>query len=241
MLHFLASPAARPISEDEYLLQAPHVCEMDNIRIPVANLVDTCLVYVFPSKAFGFDVVFPNKVLSEHKILATDLDDLESLGPEKWTSEACRVATNTAVLARIETVTKAVQRLQHRKHGSAVPFERVSVTEVIGGEMGLEGFKQAVLYVYKILEPPGLDQSKFESLLYPAEKMGQSLLSSRVSAVTGITAISMDDYVGQLWDHCWKSDPSTFGALYLRTAAWYIDLGTLITFILRLCNRLGIA
>jgi len=105
MLHFLASPAARPISEDEYLLQAPHVCEMDNIRIPVANLVDTCLVYVFPSKAFGFDVVFPNKVLSEHKILATDLDDLESLGPEKWTSEACRVATNIAVLARIETVT----------------------------------------------------------------------------------------------------------------------------------------
>jgi hypothetical protein len=59
---------ARPISGAEYLLQAPHVCEMDNIRIPVASPVDTCLVYVFPSKAFGCDVVFPNKVLSEHKI-----------------------------------------------------------------------------------------------------------------------------------------------------------------------------
>jgi hypothetical protein len=106
-----------------------------------------------------------------------------------------------------------------------VPFERVPGTEVIGGEKGLEGFKQAVLYVYKILEPPGLGESKFESLLYPAGKTEQSWPSSRVSAVTGITAISMDDYVGQLWDHCWKYDTSPFGALYLWTAAWYIDLG----------------
>jgi hypothetical protein len=102
-----------------------------------------------------------------------------------------------------------------------VPFERVPGTEVIGGE----GFKRAVLYVYKILEPPGLEESKYESLLYPVEETDQSWPSPRVSAVTGIAAISMDYYVGQLWDHCWKVDPSTFGALYLWTAAWYIDLG----------------
>ncbi|PMD53962.1 uncharacterized protein K444DRAFT_634755 [Hyaloscypha bicolor E] len=77
----------------------------------------------------------------------------------------------------------------------------------------------------EILEPPGLEESKYESLLYPVEETDQSWPSPRVSAVTGIAAISMDDYVGQLWDHCWKVDPSTFGALYLWTAAWYIDLG----------------
>jgi len=130
-------------------------------------------------------------------------------------------------------------RIQHGNRIGAVPFERVPGTEVIGGEQGLEGFKQAVLYVYKILEPPGLEESKYESLLYPVEETDQSWPSPRVSAATGIAAISMDDYVGQLWDHCWKVDPSTFGALYLWTAAWYIDLGNAYNITLLHRSRLG--
>jgi hypothetical protein len=84
---------------------------------------------------------------------------------------------------------KAVQRLQHGNYGRSA-IERVPGTEVIRGEKDLEGFKQAVLYVYKILEPPSLDESKFEPLLYPAGETDQSLPSSRVSAFTDITAIS---------------------------------------------------
>jgi hypothetical protein len=71
-------------------------------------------------------------------------------------------------------------RIQHGNRIGAVPFERVRGTEVIGGEQGLEGFKQAVLYVYKIMEPPGLEESKYESLLYPVEETDQSWPSPRV-------------------------------------------------------------
>lgn len=32
-------------------------------------------------------------------------------------------------------------------------------------------------------------------------------------------------YAGKLWTHCWEAYPSTFGALYLWTVVWYIDVG----------------
>jgi hypothetical protein len=38
---------------------------------------------------------------------------------------------------------------------------------------------------------------------------------------------SFEDYAGKLWDECWAECPSTFGALYLWTTVWYIDVGNI--------------
>jgi hypothetical protein len=81
---------SRAISEEDFLLQAPHVCGMDNIRIPVASSQHSCLMYILPSRNFGFDAVFSRKVLSEHIIIDTDLATLEPLSEGNWTLEACR-------------------------------------------------------------------------------------------------------------------------------------------------------
>jgi hypothetical protein len=36
-----------------------------------------------------------------------------------------------------------------------------------------------------------------------------------------------EKYAGELWDECWAECPSTFGALYLWTTVWYIDVGNI--------------
>jgi hypothetical protein len=38
---------------------------------------------------------------------------------------------------------------------------------------------------------------------------------------------SFEDYAGKLWEKCWAEYPSTFGALYLWTTVWYIDVGNI--------------
>jgi hypothetical protein len=38
---------------------------------------------------------------------------------------------------------------------------------------------------------------------------------------------SFEDYAEKLWDECWAEYPSTFGALYLWTTVWYIDVGNI--------------
>jgi hypothetical protein len=38
---------------------------------------------------------------------------------------------------------------------------------------------------------------------------------------------SFEDYAEKLWDKCWAECPSTFGALYLWTTVWYIDIGNI--------------
>jgi hypothetical protein len=38
---------------------------------------------------------------------------------------------------------------------------------------------------------------------------------------------SFEDYAGKLWNKCWAEFPSTFGALYLWTTVWYIDVGNI--------------
>ncbi|KAH8890001.1 hypothetical protein GQ53DRAFT_186420 [Thozetella sp. PMI_491] len=38
---------------------------------------------------------------------------------------------------------------------------------------------------------------------------------------------SVKDYAARLWDACWAECPSTFGALYLWTTVWYIDVGNI--------------
>jgi hypothetical protein len=38
---------------------------------------------------------------------------------------------------------------------------------------------------------------------------------------------SFEGYAGKLWTECWAECPSTFGALYLWTTVWYIDVGNI--------------
>lgn len=39
------------------------------------------------------------------------------------------------------------------------------------------------------------------------------------------TTSGLVEYAGKLWEKCWEVYPSTFGALYLWTTVWYIDIG----------------
>ncbi|KAH8896171.1 hypothetical protein GQ53DRAFT_819305 [Thozetella sp. PMI_491] len=60
-----------------------------------------------------------------------------------------------------------------------------------------------------------------------ARKQGASVLPER-SVVDGLTQlVSVDDYAGRLWEACWCECPNTFGALYLWTTVWYIDIGNI--------------
>lgn len=282
------------IPEDDYFLEAPHVCEIDDVRIPVASPLESCTVYILPSEGHGFEAAFSRKVLSEHKIIDTDLAALEPLGEGKWTLDACRAAMNKAVLARIGTVAmsnpdknnqlrdlarwlyepgdysplglkvprnknligrevvmallhwerlvferrwllddilrKKVWRLRCPSHGGAVPYKGEDPEfPVVGSGPGIKGLKEAVAYVYKILPSEEKVGDNFPSPLPYPTSAGTSQPSwiTDTPCVSGINpnTTTLDEYAGDLWEACWKADQSTFGALYLWTAAWYMDLG----------------
>jgi hypothetical protein len=54
----------------------------------------------------------------------------------------------------------------------------------------------------------------------------ESVVSDLNSAVP-LYKRSVRMYAGRLWDACWAECPSTFGALYLWTTVWYIDVGNI--------------
>ena len=41
---------------------------------------------------------------------------------------------------------------------------------------------------------------------------------------------NMNDYVWRLWDLCWTAYGTTFGALYLWSGVWYVEMGNVHDF-----------
>lgn len=286
------------IPQDHYFMEVPHTCELDDVRIPIASPAETCMVYILPSKGFGFDAAVTRKVLSEHKILDTELAALDPLSAGTWSLEACRAAINNAVLARVATIAVSnispvnkklndlarwlyspeqgqlpircsrapnrsligrevaaallhwerlvferrwqldfdlradVWQLRSPKYGGAIAYQNPPPKPVLGSCKVPHGnylewfdaFREVVFYVYSLLDPrEDLEDPKmpFPAQLYPqdANPPFQSV------AFDEPVAPGINEYAGQLWKHCWAADPSTFGALYLWTAAWYLDMG----------------
>jgi hypothetical protein len=101
----------------------------------------------------------------------------------------------------------------------------------IGYEMGLDGYREAVEYVYSLFNEP-LDQSAVSFDCAPP-------LFSQASSKT---PASINDYAADLWNISCLHSESTFTALYFFTLVWSIELGNcngFHLFPLRCRNREG--
>jgi hypothetical protein len=112
--------------------------------------------------------------------------------------------------------------------------------ETCGHSPGKEGLQEAINYVYSTLYPSArFDRNRFkkiEDTLYRATQEGtegktigitfpiRSIIQDVYPSINFQTD-TLQNYVSDLWNLCWKTDPSTFGALYLFTTVWYIDVG----------------
>ncbi|KAG9249484.1 uncharacterized protein F5Z01DRAFT_732244 [Emericellopsis atlantica] len=90
------------------------------------------------------------------------------------------------------------------------------VTNVRGSQSGLDGLKRAAGQVYRLIPLEMADKS-----------VPKDYDKTAAAAVDNALAKSKDlkETAGYLWDVCWKVCPSTFGALYLWTTAWYMYHG----------------
>jgi len=84
----------------------------------------------------------------------------------------------------------------------------------IGNRPGLEGYQEAVRYIYSLFDEP-VDSNA----LVPTSKPP---ISSEVMSVCPET---IEGYVAALWDHCILTQESTFAALYAFCYFWMLDIG----------------
>lgn len=84
----------------------------------------------------------------------------------------------------------------------------------IGNKPGLEGYQEAVRYVYSLFnEPPDANA------LIPAS------IPPKTSEILTTCPDTIEEYVANLWDHCIGSQESTIAALYAFCCYWEFDIG----------------
>lgn len=114
---------------------------------------------------------------------------------------------------------------------SGASLHDASNSGCIGYKEGLDGYREAVEYVYSLFNEP-LDQSALSFDCTPP------LFSQALSK----TPASINDYVADLWNISCLHSESTFTALYMFTLVWSIELGNcngFHLFPLRCRNREG--
>lgn len=85
----------------------------------------------------------------------------------------------------------------------------------IGGKPGLEGYQEAVRYVYKLLGEDQVD----ENALKPSSECPIS------SVVLDPCPTDIEDYVAKLWQLCFETQESTFAALHAFATHYFADIG----------------
>ncbi|KAH0544425.1 hypothetical protein FGG08_001452 [Glutinoglossum americanum] len=85
----------------------------------------------------------------------------------------------------------------------------------VGNLPGLEGYQEAVRYVYRLFDQPVDDMA-----LNPTSP------TPKTSIVLDKCPDTIEDYTAQLWDHCITAEESTFAALYAFTCYWVSDVGS---------------
>jgi hypothetical protein len=89
-------------------------------------------------------------------------------------------------------------------------------------EKGFTGLEAAVEKLYRALDRNHVREIPFSfSRLFPEND--EAPTNSILFHKCGFR--NLKAYSEKLWERCWEVDPSTFGALYLWTAVWYIDVG----------------
>ncbi|KAI1734539.1 hypothetical protein F4680DRAFT_453814 [Xylaria scruposa] len=89
----------------------------------------------------------------------------------------------------------------------------------IGYLPGLEGYREAVRYVYSIFDIPVEDQAL--NFSHPPPSFSIALHKSPAS---------IDEYASELWELSKEHSESTFTALYFFTLVWFMELGNVDNF-----------
>jgi hypothetical protein len=84
----------------------------------------------------------------------------------------------------------------------------------IGSRRGLEGYQDAVRYIYRLF-----DEEVDEKAIRPTSK------PPKASSILSPCPDTIEEYVARLWDYCFLKHESTFAALYAFTLQWVEDIG----------------
>lgn len=84
----------------------------------------------------------------------------------------------------------------------------------IGNKPGMEGYQEAVRYVYSLF-----NESPDTTALFPTSA------PPKTSEIIATCPDNIEAYVAILWDHCVATQESTFAALYAFCSFWEFDIG----------------
>jgi hypothetical protein len=90
---------------------------------------------------------------------------------------------------------------------------------------GLDGLLEAFDEVYRILDHTSPQRFMLRTKVINQFGRLNPPSSSVVDDLVPVTSVEV--YAVKLWEACWKEYPTTFGALYLWTTVWYIDMGNI--------------
>lgn len=85
----------------------------------------------------------------------------------------------------------------------------------IGSRPGLEGYQDAVRYIYQLFSQP-VDESALRPDARPP----------KTSIVLAECPGTIEEYVAKLWDYCMTRGESTFAAMYAFCHYWMADIGS---------------
>ncbi|KAL9083050.1 MAG: hypothetical protein Q9165_008674 [Trypethelium subeluteriae] len=108
-----------------------------------------------------------------------------------------------------------IGRIRLMKRSGVMPTEG-SDGDTIGYQAGLEGYHDAVRYVYRLFDLP-VDASAldFAQISPPRQSV----------ALRGRSYPSAEQYAAELWDLSCEHSESTFSALYFFTTVWFMEIG----------------
>ncbi|KAF2232367.1 hypothetical protein EV356DRAFT_534662 [Viridothelium virens] len=110
-----------------------------------------------------------------------------------------------------------IGRIRLMKRSGMMPTE-ISDGHTIGYLPGLEGYRDAVRYIYRLFALP-VDASAldFAQISPPRQSI----------ALGGRSCTSAEQYAADLWDLSCEHSESTFSALYFFTAVWFMEIGNI--------------
>lgn len=263
---------------------APHLYRADNIRIPLTTTHNSSIIYILPSRKYGFDAIYSPKIEIEHRFFderAPTMFGPLAAGTGQWSPSECIYSMREIIndhnkhIVRLtdQEITDLAEWLYCKPGRNTdtntmrtLRCERIEGVNLIGRDVmmalmqteyllfelrdrlpphlkqewtrlrsvkysgapqnhveppvgfarpGKEGYQDAIRFVYKIF---GFDNAEPSALEPegPPPKLSQAI---------NFAARDVDDYVGRLWDLCCSAESTMFGALYLWTGVWYMEMG----------------
>jgi len=129
------------LSTSESHSDLPHRYAMDDIRIPLPTPIEQGIIYILPSKNYGFDATYSQRLTCEHKLLEANASLFEPLHiiRKDWTLEKCRAAAQQLVesqVRKIEGDSTMIQRLARWLywHGRGPKETKEACRSVVGEE-----------------------------------------------------------------------------------------------------------